>query len=123
MIKNSGHDYKGLSSVPNSLALWTHNLQPAMKLTRNFVPDGCTAPAADGVTFGAGQGFGDVYSFAEANRITIIGGSSRIVGAVGGWISGGGHGALSNTLGLGVDNVSQIKAVLPNGTYDTANRC
>ncbi|KAK4580448.1 hypothetical protein LTR86_000651 [Recurvomyces mirabilis] len=123
VIKNSGHDYKGRSSAPNSLALWTHNLQPAMKLTRNFVPDGCTEPAADGVTMGAGQGFGDLYSFAEANGVTIVGGSSRSVGAVGGWISGGGHGALSNTLGLGVDNVLQIKAVLPNGTYVTANRC
>lgn len=38
-------------------------------------------------------------------------------------ITGGGHSALSNTLGLGVDNVQQIKAVLPNGTYITANRC
>lgn len=41
----------------------------------------------------------------------------------GGWITGGGHSALSNTLGLGVDNAQQIKAVLPNGTYITANRC
>lgn len=72
---------------------------------------------------GAGQGFAGVYEFAEANNVTIVGGSSRTVGATGGWIAGGGHGALSNTLGLGVDNVLQIKAVLPNGTYVTANRC
>lgn len=123
VIKNSGHDYKGRSSAPNSLALWTHNYQPALKLTKSLTPDGCTSPAADGVTMGAGQGFDGVYTFAEANNITIVGGSSRTVGATGGWISGGGHGALSNTLGLGVDNVLQIKAVLPNGTYVTANRC
>jgi len=30
---------------------------------------------------------------------------------------------MSNTLGLGVDNVMQIKAVLPNGTLVTANKC
>lgn len=30
---------------------------------------------------------------------------------------------MSNTLGLGVDNVMQIKAVLPNGTLVTANQC
>lgn len=66
---------------------------------------------------------GGVYEFAEANNITVVGGSSRTVGPVGGWISGGGHGALSNTLGLGVDNVMEIKTVLPNGTYVTANRC
>ncbi|KAK3660886.1 hypothetical protein LTR56_000644 [Elasticomyces elasticus] len=123
VIKNSGHDYKGRSSGPSALALWTHNVQPALKLDQDFVPDGCTVSAGKGVTMGAGQGFAGLYEFAEANQITIVGGSSRTVGAAGGWISGGGHGALSNTLGLGVDNVLQIKAVLPDGTYVTANRC
>ncbi|KAK5730587.1 hypothetical protein LTR15_000524 [Elasticomyces elasticus] len=123
VIKNSGHDYKGRSSGRSALALWTHNVQPALKLDQDFVPDGCTVSAGKGVTMGAGQGFAGLYEFAEANQITIVGGSSRTVGAAGGWISGGGHGALSNTLGLGVDNVLQIKAVLPDGTYVTANRC
>lgn len=27
VIHNTGHDYKGRSSAPNSLALWTHNLK------------------------------------------------------------------------------------------------
>lgn len=36
---------------------------------------------------------------------------------------GGGHSFASNTYGLGVDNVEQMRAVLPNGTYVTANRC
>lgn len=116
VIKNSGHDYKGRSSAPNALALWTHNYQPAITLEKDFTPTGCPSPVADGVTMGAGQGFDGLYSFAEANNITIVGGSSRTVGVTGGWISAGGHGALSNTLGLGVDNVLQIKTVLPNGT-------
>lgn len=123
VIKNSGHDYKGRSSAPNSLALWMHNVQPAIKLKKNFVPEGCSSPVGDAVTLGAGQGFAGLYEFAEANNLTVLGGSSRTVGPVGGWISGGGHGALSNTLGLGVDNVMQIKTVLPNGTLVTANRC
>ena len=72
---------------------------------------------------GAGQDFDGLYSFCEANNCTVVGGSARTVGPAGGWIAGGGHSALSNTLGMGVDNVLQIKAVLPNGTYVTANRC
>lgn len=123
VIKNSGHDYKGWSSAPNALALWTHNYQPALELTRGLAPEGCSESAGDGVTMGAGQGFDGIYSFCEANNCTVVGGSSRTVGAGGGWISGGGHGVPSNTLGLGVDNVLQIRAVLPNGTYVTANRC
>lgn len=53
----------------------------------------------------------------------VVGGSSTTVGAAGGWITGGGHSALSPTYGLGVDNVQQLTAVLPNGTYVVANRC
>jgi hypothetical protein len=63
----------------------------------------------------AGQPWLGVYEFAEANNITVVGGSSKSVGAAGGWITGGGHSFLSNTHGLGVDNALQIKAVLPNG--------
>lgn len=123
VVKNSGHDYKGRSSSPGSLALWTHNLQPALTLNKGFTPEGCSSSAGDGVTMGAGQGFLGLYEFAEANNITIVGGSSPTVGAAGGWIAGGGHSALSNTLGLGVDNALQMRGVLPNGTYITANRC
>lgn len=122
-IKNSGHDYKGRSSGLNTLTLWMHNVQPAITLTNNFVPDGCSGPIDDGVTFGAGQGFDGLYAFADANNITIVGGDSGNVPAAGGWITGGGHSPLSNTFGLGVDNVLQIRAVLPNGTYVTANQC
>ncbi|KAI9707028.1 MAG: hypothetical protein M1820_004616 [Bogoriella megaspora] len=123
VVKNTGHDYRGRSSAPDSLALWTHTYQPTINLTRDFVPEGCSAAVGDGVTFGAGQGFDGLYTFAQANNITIVGGTDKTVGAGGGWLNGGGHSVLSNTLGLGVDNALQIKAVLPNGTYVTANRC
>lgn len=53
----------------------------------------------------------------------LIGGAAPTVGASGGWILGGGHSFASNTFGLGVDNVEQMRVVLPNGTYVTANRC
>lgn len=83
------HDYKGRSSAPNSLALWTHNIQD-IALSNSFTPDGCKAPV-DGkvVTYQAGIGFLKVYQFAEANDITLLGGSSETVGASGGWIQGG----------------------------------
>lgn len=52
-----------------------------------------------------------------------IGGACPTVGASGGYITGGGHSLLGPVHGLGVDNVMQMKAVLPNGTYVTASRC
>ncbi|KAL4801828.1 hypothetical protein BDV18DRAFT_70148 [Aspergillus unguis] len=128
VVKNTGHDYSGRSSAPDSLALWMHNLQPAIELDEEFVAEGCdpstdansTGPA---VTFGAGQQFGSLYEFVQEHGYRVVGGSSLTVGAAGGWITGGGHSLLSNELGMGADNVQQLRAVLPNGKYVTASRC
>jgi len=90
--------------------------------------------------------FSQLYDFAEANGITIVGGTDRTVGAAGGWVQvrallspygvpeltekscsrivqGGGHSLLSNTLGLGADRALQFKVVTPDGQYLTANAC
>ena len=123
VVKNTGHDYKGRSSAPNALSFWMHNYQPPMTFAKDFIPEGCEQPAGDVVTFGAGQQWDGIYKFADANNVTVPGGSSSTVGAAGGWISGGGHSALSPAYGLGVDNTRQLRVVLPNGTYVTANAC
>ncbi|KAL3438151.1 hypothetical protein BDV09DRAFT_206043 [Aspergillus tetrazonus] len=123
VVKNTGHDYTGRSSAPDSFALWTHNMQPPINLTKAFVPDQCSDAAGDVITVGAGQQFGGVYDWAHANGYRVVGGTYAGVGMAGGWLAGGGHSMLSPELGLGVDNVQQIRAVLPNGEYVTANRC
>ncbi|KAI0319090.1 FAD-binding domain-containing protein [Amylostereum chailletii] len=122
VIKNTGHDYKGRSSAPNALSLWTHNLTN-LSYNPSFVPDGCTKPYS-GITSGAGVIFRDFYNFAGANNLTVVGaGSDPTVGAVGGWLQGGGHGMISNTYGLGADRVLQFRVVTANGKYLTANEC
>ncbi|KAJ7359197.1 FAD-binding domain-containing protein [Mycena albidolilacea] len=123
VVKNTGHDYKGRSSAPGSLALWTHNLQ-SLSYNPSFVPAGCPAShAKPGVTMGAGSIISNIVAFADANDITVVTGAETSVGASGGWVMGGGHGALSNTLGLGVDRVLQFKIVTPTGAFLTANEC
>jgi hypothetical protein len=54
VTKNSGHDYKGRSSGPGSLAIWTKNVNPEPVLVEKFVPEGCSEAVGNGVTFGAG---------------------------------------------------------------------
>jgi len=123
VIKNSGHDYIGRSSGPGTLALWTHNLQD-ISLNRSFVADGCPATKpTTAVTVGAGQQFQTVYAFSAANNVTIVGGADPSVGLSGGWVMGGGHGALSPALGLGVDRVLEYKIVTPDGHFRIANKC
>ncbi|KAL4251133.1 oxygen-dependent FAD-linked oxidoreductase family protein [Abortiporus biennis] len=122
VIHNTGHDYIGRSFAPNSLGLWIHNLKN-ITLHRNFVPSDCDVKPASAVTMGAGVQWGEAYAFAEANNITIVGGSDKGVGSVGGWLQGGGHSMLSNTLGLGVDRVIEFKVVTPDGHFRIANKC
>ncbi|KAF8179553.1 FAD-binding domain-containing protein [Mycena galopus ATCC 62051] len=109
VIKNTGHDYKGRSSAANSIALWM-TYDPA------FVPEGCSL-ARPAATLEAGVQWAEAYEFADANNITVVGGSDRSVGA------GGGHGVLSNTMGLGVDRVLQFRVVTPDGVLRVANAC
>lgn len=123
VIKNTGHDYKGRSYAPDSLSLWTHNLQQ-ISYDPTFVPAQCTDTAmTPGLTVGAGVVFGKIYDYAEQNGITFVGGTDRTVGASGGWVQGGGHSLLSNTLGLGVDRALEFKIVTPNGDFLTVNAC
>ncbi|KAA1474685.1 FAD-binding domain-containing protein [Dentipellis sp. KUC8613] len=121
VVKNTGHDYKGRSSAPGSLALWTHNLKN-ITYDAAFVAEGCKN-SQPGMTVGAGVQWGEAYNFAEANNITVVGGSDPGVGVSGGWVQGGGHGVLSNTMGLGVDRVLQYRVVTPDGKYLVANAC
>jgi len=121
VIKNTGHDYKGRSSAPNTLALWTHNLKE-ISYNAQFVPEGTDEKPRPGVTMQAGVQWKEAYAFAEANKLTLVGGSDEAVGSVGGWLQGGGQGALTNTLGMGVDRVLQFKVVTPDGEYRIANK-
>ncbi|TFK52652.1 FAD binding domain-containing protein [Heliocybe sulcata] len=121
VVKNTGHDYKGRGSAPGSVALWTHNLKN-ISYNPQFVPEGCVSPSP-GVTMEAGVQWGEAYEFAEANNITLVGGLDKGVGTSGGWLMGGGHGALTNTMGMGVDRVLQFKVVTPDGKLRVANAC
>ncbi|KAF8871190.1 FAD-binding domain-containing protein, partial [Infundibulicybe gibba] len=122
VVKNSGHDFKGRSSAPDSLALWAKIVND-LSFVPSFVPEGCSVPGVTAFTMGAGQQFDELYALAEKNNVTFLGGASTTVGASGGWVQGGGHSALSPTMGLGVDRVLQFKVVTPDGQLRTANKC
>ncbi|KDQ63022.1 hypothetical protein JAAARDRAFT_120376 [Jaapia argillacea MUCL 33604] len=122
-IKNAGHDYKGRSSLKNSLALWTLNLK-GISYSKTFVPEGCPRHLKyTAMTVGAGMGWADVYQYADANNFTAIGGYHQTIGASGGWIMGGGHSVLTPVFGLGVDRALEFKIVTPDGSVRTANEC
>lgn len=92
------------------------------------------------MNLGAGVQWHDAYDAAHSRNVTIVGGLSvgGSVGAVGGWVQGGGHNPLSPSYGLGmihllifnaslkrsatgVDNVLQFAVVTAKGDHITAN--
>lgn len=123
VIKNTGHDYKGRSSAPNSLALWMHNLKE-ISFTMNFVAEGCSKHlVTPAVTFAAGTSQGELYKFAEKMNISLPGGADATVGAAGGYVQGGGHSAFANVYGLAADRVLEFDVVTPGGALMKANAC
>ncbi|KAI9147046.1 FAD-dependent monooxygenase yanF [Paramyrothecium foliicola] len=76
------------------------------------------ALSADGIaSVGAGNTWGEVYSWLEDNKRSAIGGRDQQVG-VAGFLLGGGMGAFPNLYGLGTDGV----VVLADGTIVEANK-
>jgi FAD/FMN-containing dehydrogenase len=118
----AGHDYAGRSSGKGGFGLWTHGMR-GISRNESFVPAGCNATSHDAVTIAPGEVWLSVYHYADDNNILIIGGSSPNVGAAGGWNQGGGHSLLSQSHGLGVDNVLQATIVTADGLEHTVNEC
>jgi hypothetical protein len=56
------------------------------------------------VTIGSGVHLQTVYQAAKAVGRIVVGGTAATVCAAGGYLQGGGHSALSPTLGLAADN-------------------
>nr|UFQ31785.1 chanoclavine-I synthase oxidoreductase [Claviceps purpurea] len=121
VIKNTGHDSAGRSSAPHSFQIHTSLLQN-ISLHKNFIARGSTTGRGPAVTLGAGVMQWQAYVHGAKNGYTILGGECPTVGAVGGFLQGGGVSSIhSFTRGLAVDQVLEYQVVSANGDLITAN--
>jgi FAD/FMN-containing dehydrogenase len=120
-IKNSGHDFLGRSSAPDSLQISTYKMKN-ITVVDNFVPSvpsGTTAPVGiKAVTLGAGVQQHDLYTFLATQGVMVVGGSSNTVGIAGGYIQGGGHSLMGFIAGMASDNALEFKLVAANVRSD-----
>jgi FAD/FMN-containing dehydrogenase len=122
-VKNTGHDFFGRSSVPNSLAIWTHNMD-ALEFYPNFTAHNCLS--ANGLNIGelgAGVIAGNAYRFFNAHGMDITGGYEQSVGIAGGFAQGGGVGSFTTTYGLMADNAVEFEVVTADGEVRIINEC
>lgn len=110
------------SVAPNSLSIWTHHMR-GLEFHDDFKPKGCRyhidGPA---IKAAAGTQMRELNEQAHLKNLTIMSGGSGSVG-VGGYITGGGHSALSSTYGLAADQVLEMEVVTPGGAILTVNEC
>lgn len=85
-IKNTGHEYLGRGTYPDTLMLWTHHLT---SLSYD--------QASSTVTVGAGVTADMAYRFAASKGKDITLGAYGSVGIGGGFAQGGGHGRKFST--------------------------
>ncbi|KAJ5091509.1 hypothetical protein NUU61_006379 [Penicillium alfredii] len=77
--------------------------------------------SSDGVArVGSGNTWGEVYVWLEEKKLSAIGGRDQQVG-LGGFLLGGGMGALPNLYGLGADGVKNFEILLADGRLVNAN--
>ncbi|KAJ9646746.1 hypothetical protein H2204_000438 [Knufia peltigerae] len=122
-IKNTGHDYLGRSTSPDSLAIWTHNLKN-MTYHANFTASNCTASNGHNIgEIGAGAQASDIYTFFQKHGMDVTGGNEGSVGLAGGFGMGGGHGVFGPSYGLMVDNAVEFDVVTADGQLRSINQC
>ena len=106
-VKGGGHNYAGFSAGPRD------GFQLSLR-EMNFVRN-ATEFGPDVIAVGAGAVFMDVYTYLSDTPYLLAGGFCPTVG-VSGFNLGGGIGALTRELGMGVDNVLQVTLVTANGS-------
>jgi hypothetical protein len=111
--------YFGKSTGKGALGLWTHNLKQ-LSFIQTYQSKGYAGYNGPAIKMGAGVQAFEAYTFADKNKVRIIGGTCTSVGLAGGYYQGGGHGPLASEYGLGSDQVLEWEVVTATGKHLTA---
>jgi len=94
-----------------------------LQFYQSFQPKGCqSAVYTTAVTMAAGEQWGDIYAQAAQLNLTAVGPTPSSVG-IGGYLTGGGHSAISGLYGTGSDQVLEMEVVTASGDILTVNEC
>jgi hypothetical protein len=105
-----------------SLSVWTHHLR-GVEYIPAFAPKDCpTNGTLTAARVAAGETGGDIQAAMAKHESIVVTGFNPDVGLVG-WITGGGHGMLSSTYGMGADNLLEATIVTPSGEVLITNPC
>lgn len=124
VIKGGGHSYQGTSGAPDSLLVWTRQMNE-VSVHDAFVAQGCSGLAAPqpAVTLGSGAMWIDAYhAVTTLGGRYVQGGGCTTVG-VAGLIQSGGFGSFSKNYGTAAANLLEAEVVTADGKIRIANAC
>ena len=124
VVKGGGHSYLGNSSAPDSLLVWTKNMQ-GIQVQEQFIPAGCetTQTSQPVVAIDAGAIWAQVYYEVTTKNGRYVQGGGCVTVGVGGFIQGGGFGSFSKYYGLAAAALLQAEIVLADGSVQIVNAC
>jgi hypothetical protein len=104
------------------LSIWTRHLR-GIEYIEEFQSTSCSVDDTfTAVRVAAGHAAIEVQIEVSKHDSVVITGANPDVGIVG-WLTGGGHGPLTQTYGMGVDHLLEATIVTPNGQVLLANPC
>jgi FAD/FMN-containing dehydrogenase len=122
VVKNTGHSYSGRSTGYGSLSIWTRHVR-GIEYMSAFQPSSCLANESyTAVRVAAGHAAIEAQLAVSKHNRVVITGANPDVGLVG-WLLGGGHGPLTQSYGMGVDQLLQATLVTLTGDILTASAC
>ena len=120
VVKGGGHSYLGGSNAPDSLLVWTRDME-AITLHDAFTPEGSNAAPTPAVSVGAGCIWGHVYEAVTTRAGRYVQGGGCTTVGVAGLVQGGGFGSFSKTYGLAAASLLEAEIVTADGVVRTVN--
>ncbi|KAH6970753.1 isoamyl alcohol oxidase [Ilyonectria sp. MPI-CAGE-AT-0026] len=126
VVKTTGHDLLRRSQGFGSLEIWLRYFRTGLDFQERFQSSGnCKKSKWRGsaMKIGGGYQWSDVYAKAKENNVVVVGGGAPSIGAIGGWMQGGGMGPASHHFGIGADQLLEAEVALPDGNIVTVDAC
>jgi FAD/FMN-containing dehydrogenase len=122
VVKGGGHSYQGTSEAPDSLLVWTRQMNDAT-LVPAFVAQGCSAAPQPAVTLGAGAMWIDAYDAVTTRGGRYVQGGGCTTVGVAGLVQSGGFGSFSKEYGTASAGLLEAEVVTADGQVLIANAC
>ena len=124
VVKGGGHSLLGTSNAPDSLLIWTKNMDEIV-VHDHFVAKGCEEiqKPVEAVTVGAGCLWMDVFNAVTTKAGRYVQGAGCTTVGVAGLIQSGGFGSFSKKYGMAAAGLLEAEIVTADGSVKTVNAC